>query len=214
MRASRGGACCAAASCSGLSFVLPFIGTFLLMPYALPRRIWRVSRRRLAAPARGGDRSSAAARRDGEPQRSRDRFRAVKLTRRQFVATGAAALGAAAAGCDRPKDLADDLRRWMGHPAAPPLEGPFTPPAGRPARRRLARAEPPHFRPAPRRLRPRRGHGRAGFPRGATRAGDRSPTTNASAWCGTSLRSWRIRRATFSRFPAKRTTRCSSSSPR
>ena len=46
------------------------------------------------------------------------------------MVTGAAALGAAAAGCDRPKELADDLRRWMGHPAAPLLEGPFTPPAG------------------------------------------------------------------------------------
>jgi len=51
------------------------------------------------------------------------------FTRRQFVALGAGALAAATAGCDRsPAQLTDDLRRWVGKPAAPPLDGALTPP--------------------------------------------------------------------------------------
>jgi uncharacterized protein (DUF1800 family) len=50
-----------------------------------------------------------------------------KISRRQFVALSAGALAAASAGCDPGKARAD-LRRWIGKPAAPLLEGPLTAP--------------------------------------------------------------------------------------
>jgi len=48
----------------------------------------------------------------------------MSLSRRHFLALGAGAL----AGCGRPAEMRDGLRRWMGHPTAPPLTGPLTAP--------------------------------------------------------------------------------------
>ena len=45
----------------------------------------------------------------------------MNFSRRHFLAAGAGAL--AFAGCNRVKQANTELRRWMGHPTAPPLEG-------------------------------------------------------------------------------------------
>ena len=94
----------------GLAFVLPLVGTFLVMPYAFFAGFGAFL---LCLFRRSPVRAVGSA---ATPDPCR-----VKLSRRRFVLAGAAA---ALAGCDRPPaEIADSLRRWMGHPAAPPLEG-------------------------------------------------------------------------------------------
>ncbi len=53
----------------------------------------------------------------------------MKHSRRQFLIAGAGAVIAVGAGCGRPRELAQEARRWLGHPTAPPLAEDLTPPA-------------------------------------------------------------------------------------
>jgi uncharacterized protein (DUF1800 family) len=53
----------------------------------------------------------------------------VNCTRREFILAGAGAVIAAGSGCSDARDLALEARRFIGKPTAPPLDGPFTPPA-------------------------------------------------------------------------------------
>jgi uncharacterized protein (DUF1800 family) len=53
----------------------------------------------------------------------------VNVTRRQFLATGAAAMAVAASGCGRVKEATLDVKRWWGKPTAPPLADKLTAPA-------------------------------------------------------------------------------------
>ncbi len=48
----------------------------------------------------------------------------MNLSRRQFVALGGGTLALAVSGCDRPVESLATARRWLGRPAAPPLEKP------------------------------------------------------------------------------------------
>ncbi len=54
----------------------------------------------------------------------------MSISRRHFVALGAGALAAAAAGCDEARRLQTDVRRWVGKPTAPPLTGSLAAPQG------------------------------------------------------------------------------------
>jgi uncharacterized protein (DUF1800 family) len=52
----------------------------------------------------------------------------VKISRRHFLVLSAGTAATLGAGCDG-KSVRDDLRRWLGKPTAPPLEGPLDAPA-------------------------------------------------------------------------------------
>ena len=52
----------------------------------------------------------------------------MKLTRRQFLATGAGAALAVTSGCGDMRELQAGARRWVGIPSAPTLAGRLTPP--------------------------------------------------------------------------------------
>jgi len=47
----------------------------------------------------------------------------VKISRRRFLSVGAGAVAAASTGCDHAKNMGMEMRRWIGKPTAPPLEG-------------------------------------------------------------------------------------------
>lgn len=54
----------------------------------------------------------------------------MSVSRRKFLAVGAGAFAAVTAGCDQAKQASNDVRRWIGKPGAPALEGSLAAPAG------------------------------------------------------------------------------------